>query len=154
MRKSKRSFLNLFNVLWTFIMATLGFTACEHTTACEYGMPTAKYKIKGKVIDSREQPTADIQIIVKQLQGGRPTHAYSWDTLKTDIQGEFLYELNDVTEDEFRIDWQDKKLGLFKHDSIDIEMPKPTGGKGWYRGESYEEVTIILKDEIDTEDGQ
>lgn len=151
MGKSKRKWLNVCNGVWTVIMAILGFTACEHMAKDEYGVPYAKYKIKGKVIDSQKNPTSDIQIIIKRMQGDEPINPLGWDTLKTDMKGEFFYKLEEVTEDKFRINWQDIKYGLYEEGEREIIMPKPTGGKGWYRGESSEEITIELEEQIDGE---
>ncbi len=155
MVKSKRNWLKVCNTLWALLAAVLGFTGCDQigTERCEYGMPTADYKIKGKVVDSQEKPVGDIQIIVKRVLGDNPDHHYSWDTLTTDKQGEFLFEKSETSEHKFRIDYQDIKNGIFKHDSTDVVMPNPTGGKGWYEGQSYKEKTIILE-EIDAEDGE
>lgn len=156
MGKSKRTWLKACNALWALLAAVLGFAGCDNiiNQSCEYGMPTADYKIKGKVVDSQEKPVSDIQIIIKKLRGSEPDYHYYWDTLTTDKQGEFLFEKTETSEHKFRIDYQDIKNGIFKHDSIDVVMPNPTGGKGWYEGQSYKEEIITLEEEIDTEDGE
>lgn len=125
----------------------MGFASCIGGEApAEYGMPYAKYEIKGKVQNEKKQPLKGMRMIVKE----HPPVASSYysdrkDTLYTENTGEYAFKKEDAwPRMSYRIVCEDP-AGVYKADSVDVEM-KPEGGKGnWYEGSDSKTVDFELK---------
>lgn len=80
------------------LLSLLGFTSCDsdsHDSPCEYGSPTAKYKVIGKVINEDGAGIPNIGIVFKSY--GYPI---SLDTLRTDTNGAYSGEFRGSRESE------------------------------------------------------
>ena len=151
----KKKWNHLVNSLLTGVLVLLGFSSCTNdddednggNIILEYGSPTARHEIKGKVVNTEEQSIQNIQVIVTPAKG---SYAWKTDTLTTDAKGEFTFEGgggSPVTK--YKVIWNDldgeANGGLFKSDSIDVETVKTEDGSGWYRGKGTANVKIVLK---------
>jgi len=141
----KIKLIKTYNVLITALLGLLGFaTACDLNEASEYGSPSAKYIITGKVSSSKtNQPIEHIRV----------TLGYT-DTCYTDVDGNYQVEAR-----EFPLDENDSVTVNFNDcDSIEngeytaldtsfvFRNPVFTGGNGkWYRGQTTKEVTVKLE---------
>lgn len=127
-------------------LVLLGFTSCsnsfdEEIMRVEYGSPTAKFQVKGKVTTDTDEALKGIQVIVRRSWSNDPLSA---DTVYTDGKGEFKTDelvtgsigpqkvyFNDIDGEE--------NGGSFKSDSIalsDSKMEKKQleEGSHWYVG--------------------
>lgn len=149
MKKSKKSLLIFANQVLSGILVLLGFTSCGNgifggETPDEYGSPYAKYEIKGKVVDPGQNPVPDARIIMRKgiYTEGAVRLIPRPDTVYTEKDGTYLYETEGLYE-MFRVVCEDSSEA-YKADSTEVS-PKPTGGKGWYKGSSSDEVNFELK---------
>lgn len=140
--KKRRDRLLLFcNSLLSGVLVLLGFSSCTREPSEEYGMPYAKYEIKGKVTNEQKETIDKTRVIVKQLDSSGKSF-YRVDTLNTNGSGEYQYLTKGFTES-YRVIAEDS-LGAYKADSTDVEM-EPKGGSGWYVGSDSKEVNFELK---------
>ena len=125
------------NWILTTLLGFLGFSSCEDNgddpgnIICMYGTPTASYTIKGKVTDQAGQALSDIQIIVSDM--------------------EFSYEPRpdfipiDTVKYNLKIN-PDENNPYYQADSLKVTFLRKDlqGGEGWNRGNTTQEVKIIL----------
>lgn len=74
-----------------------GFVSCDNgggDIPVEYGMPSAKYRVKGKVIDAdTQEPVPGIEVVTGAVHTGDGKEWLSYpDTLITDKDGAFAIE--------------------------------------------------------------
>ncbi|NDV57602.1 radical SAM-associated putative lipoprotein [Bacteroides sp. 519] len=152
-----KHWLRLYNCLLAGILTILGFYGCTSESPDEYGTPHAAYELKGKVINTNQQPLADVQIVVGQIENNQFLQwDYNRDTLYTNSNGEFIYK-NDYVwprklwRAKFTALQKNGNISIYKADSVDIDMGEPKGGKGWYAGKASKEITIIVKEKENAE---
>lgn len=155
MKNLQKNWIKVYNYFLVAILGLLGFSGCDKVEefAPEYGMPHAKYELKGKVINSRKGLLSDMQVVVGEIENRELLkYVYYRDTLYTDSKGEFFYK------DDYA--WPGSKLrakftgiqkngeiSIYKPDSIDVDMGELTGASGnWYEGKASKEVTINVKE--------
>ena len=126
------------NWILTTLLGFLGFSSCEDNgddpgnIICMYGTPTASYTIKGKVTDQAGQALSDIQIIVSDMEFSyEPRPDFIPDTpYGSHPVNDTLYENNPY----------------YQADSLKVTFLRKDlqGGEGWNRGNTTQEVKIIL----------
>jgi putative lipoprotein (rSAM/lipoprotein system) len=136
----KIKILKSYNVLIAGLLAILGFViACDSRD--EYGTPSAKFIVNGKVKSSEtDQPIENIRVT---MQG---------DTAYTDANGAYqvVNKWGFPTEQTYNIEFQDidgEINGEFYNLDTIVEFKNPifTGGDGeWYRGETSKEFDMTL----------
>ncbi len=136
----KIKILKTYNVLITGLLTILGFaTACDSKD--EYGTPSTKFIVKGKVISSEtDQPIENIRV---SMEG---------DTTYTDANGDYnvVDKWGFPTEQTYNIEFQDidgNANGEFSDLDTIVEFkdPKFSGGDGdWYLGETSKEFNVKL----------
>lgn len=123
MKKTKRTWLAVFNRLLSLLLLLLGFGSCGDDNGggmVMYGMPPAKYSVKANVLDETNKPIEGIRVSVK-------TNKYDNHTIGgglTNAQGIFedrVYEpdVNVVCED---VDGEAN--GVFEKDSVQADISK------------------------------
>ncbi len=140
-KKSRSRLLQLCNCLLSGVLVLLGFSSCTREGSEEYGMPYAKYEIKGKVTNEQKETISKAQVIVKQLDSSGKSF-YRADTLNVNGSGEYQYLTEGFTES-YRV-IAEEPSGVYKADSTDVKM-EPKGGSGWYVGSDSKEVDFELK---------
>lgn len=139
----KIRFLKTYNVLIAGLLTMLGFsTACDSKD--EYGTPSAKFVVKGKVKSSvTDQPIENIRV---SMEG---------DTSFTNARGE--YQIADKwgfpSDQTYHIEFRDidgETNGEFNvlDTIVEFKNPEFTGGDGdWYSGEATKEFDTKLNPE-------
>lgn len=141
----KKKMKRLLTGLLTGVLALLGFSlqgCSDDEPLLMYGTPTATHRIKGKVVDSenKSQGLSNIQVVI--IPG---SEGYYADTLYTDRTGEFSYDRGGGTRKKRRIIYEDTQNGIFKKDSLDIELQQVEKGEGWYQGVYEAEAMIEME---------
>ena len=135
---------------WLFPMLGIGAVAsCEDfPPACEYGCPYMKYKVQGRVTDEENHPIPNIQIL-------RADHADEDINLRTDAEGNFVYEGEDFPVDTMSLKFVDDD-GIEnggQHTSVkkSVTLTQVSEGDGnWDEGEfEAKDVEVVMpKEEI------
>jgi putative lipoprotein (rSAM/lipoprotein system) len=139
MKTVQTKLLKTYNAIITCLIALLGFsTSCE--PVMEYGTPSAKFIVKGKVSSSETSlPIKRIQVV---MQG---------DTVFTDDNGN--YRISDdegfPTDQTYNIQFKDiDNLTNGEFNDLDtiaeFKNPKFTNGDGWYEGETTKTLDVKL----------
>ncbi|MDR2950991.1 MAG: radical SAM-associated putative lipoprotein [Prevotella sp.] len=149
----KVKMLSVYSKILSFFLVLLGFSSCDSGGggAAEYGTPTAKFKVKGTIVDESEAPITKIKTVLgksyKTELGDRP---YYIDSVFTDSEGKF--ELNVVefpTSQEFILKIEDvdgDENGAFETKIETVEFKDPSftnGNNGWYAGETTKDIQAI-----------
>ena len=149
MKIIKHKFLSGYNVIITALMALLGFsTACEPLGGTEYGVPHARFIVKGKIVSSDgNMPVPDIKIRMQH-----DTITRFCDSVYSDSNGNYLVDLDDFPESQTYkikfIDTDGSANGEFQTLDTVVEFREPvfTGGKGsWDQGETQKTLNVALK---------
>ena len=136
-------------IRWQYVLggllALLGFSGCQDIgiIRCEYGQPSADFKIIGDVKDADGKPVKGIRVVVDP---GSAHPDYYKDTLYTDARGQFQ-------KDQLKYSWPDEfKDGKVKFEDVDgadngsfktkelkasdLSVKQTKKGDGhWYEGE-------------------
>lgn len=140
MKRVQIKMLKSYNVLIAGLLAIIGFaSSCDSKD--EYGTPSAKFIVNGKVTSSEtEQPIENIRVIMQN------------DTSYTNPEG--VYQVTDKygfpTDQTYNIKFQDVD-GEINDDFNNLDTivkftdPKFSGGDGdWYSGETSKEFDVKL----------
>jgi len=161
MKRMHLQLLKKANCVLASLLMLLGFSCTddegEGPIICEYGTPYANFQIKGKVVDTNDNPIPNTQIRINRNDAR--IYPYGWlhtDTVRTDANGEFDWKKTDfpilkyrfITED---ID-EEMNGGQFASDTTQVifDSEELTGGDGWYEGSASKEIKITLKEYVDT----
>lgn len=142
MKKVKIRFLKTSNAIIAGLIALLGFAAsCEKDSKVEYGTPSAKFIVNGKVVSSNSnQAIENIRVVMKG------------DTTRTDSEGKYqvVDEYGFPGSQSYDIQFRDTD-GAANGDFQDLDTivefvdPQYSNGSGnWYSGEATEELDIEL----------
>lgn len=151
----KRIALKTYAKIVAFLMSILGFIVGCGDSIVEYGVPSADFVAKGKVVDkATNQPIPNIQIVGKEDTGG--TNPLT-DTVFTKQDGTYTLEMNKVIGFPVKIYAEDvdgSANGLFAPDSMQItnkDVDRIKKGDGWYSG-MYEkkDANFSLKKSVAT----
>jgi len=131
-------------------LALLGFTSCEKEQATEYGMPHARYEIKGKVWNAAGEAVPGMGVLATEHYP-LPEAVFGQmaeEIVYTDINGEFVV-IQESSHNRFRMYLLDKvenPPGYEAVDSVDVDFEQVAleGGKGWYVGSATQHVNVRL----------
>lgn len=132
-----------------FLVSLFGIPqACfdDGTYVCEYGCPTVRYQLNGKVMDEDSNPVPGIKVSLEH-----PDNPYETDT--TSVSGKFVLDelLGGFSLEKVRVYFTDvdgpDNGGEFAADSLDLEVYRIEEGDGnWYNGAfKSDDVEIRLK---------
>jgi len=143
MKLAKIRILTGYNAIIGALLAVLGFgTSCEPWARCEYGTPSAKFIVSGKVVSSETNlPVQNVRVVMKG------------DTTFTNVSGE--YKVTDKygfpMSQTYSVKFQDiSGEALRKYSDLDttVEFKNPVFSKGdghWYSGETEKDIDVKLK---------
>lgn len=149
MKIIKRRFLSGYNVIITALMALLGFaTSCEPLGGTEYGVPHARFIVKGKIVSAQgNTPVPDVTIRMQQ-----DTNTRYCDSANSDSNGNYLVDMQGFpTSQTYLIKFTDtdgSANGEFETLDTVVEFKNPvyTGGDGnWDQGETQKMMNVTLK---------
>lgn len=152
MKQWKRKLWKTCNGVLATLLAWLGFSCLDENgnepIVCEYGVPTAAYSLKGHVVDSQGNAVADMPVVISD--GTFPYNYLIGDTVKTDANGEFIWENKRVEPRDFQtIQWKIVDTCRIYQDTTGITVFDPEsaeGADGWFIGRLSAEETIRLRD--------
>jgi len=153
MKIIKVKFLTGYNLIITALMAILGFfTSCDRFGGTEYGVPHARFIIKGKVTSSASnKPVPNIKV---RMDGDSATRTMMQaDSAYSDSNGNYVvsddYGFPDSQSYTIRFsDVDGSANGDFQTLDTIIEFKNPVftgGGSNWDSGETQKELNIVLK---------
>lgn len=147
MKKIRLRVLARVNVLLGAVLALFGCgskraVAVENQVVCLYGVPTATYKVSGKVTNEKHKPLQGVQVVVKGYNNYPIT-----DTLRTDHKGRYAADYTGYPADSLNIVVTDPS-GEYKADSTQIEVPWQEGASAFDQGEQTFKQNVQLKKNI------
>ena len=161
MKKKNEQWLRYSNRALSGLLMLFGFVSCDNggwDIPVEYGIPSAKSRGKGKVIDAdTQEPVPGIEVVTGAVHTGDGKEWRSYpDTLITYNDGAFATERTDFPSKKYRFivrDVDGDANGTYSNDSVEVEAGGFTGGLHWYRGVRSIDKTIEIKTETakDTE---
>lgn len=153
----KKRFYAFYAKLLSLTLVLLGFSSCDgdedepDPIICEYGVPSALYKVKGTVVSAETQePVKNIRAVMVEIRDGKE-YSYFGDTVFSDEAGKFTLKLHafPLSKVEFNIkidDTTDKETGSYesKIETVEFEEPGFINGEGiWYKGETEKDIDKI-----------
>jgi hypothetical protein len=145
----------LYGKLLSLCLILLGFGACDNSQVLdEYGSPSAKYKVSGKVIanDAQEQPIRNLKVSLTQYNGPENPLTPVLPPITTDANGQFNIEGPAFPLHNFVLQIEDvdgPENGSFSKLTQEIKF-QPSDYKGgdghWYEGEASKDVGTIKLD--------
>jgi len=153
----KVRFYRWYNALLGAILAFLGYSCSdgpdEYGTPVEYGVPTARYEMKGTVTDEHGAALQGIKVSLK-VETERNLYE-PIDSTKTDSQGSYLMKVNQgvlqfkgvklIVED---VDGE-KNGGEFQSDTVNVSAITPKkiseGNGHWNMGDYEINANVKLK---------
>ncbi len=143
--------ISFYSSILSFLLVLLGFSSCsEIDPKDEYGVPSAKFKVKGTLVDKTDNSTgiSGVKVAIGQLsRDGAPLKTYYVDSIVTNNTGGFNLGITDFPQSQkFVIKYedtntsQDENYGLTT-DTVRFENPSFTDGSGsWYKGEAVKDL--------------
>ena len=133
MKQWKRKLWKTCNGVLATLLAWLGFSCLDENgnepIVCEYGVPTAAYSLKGHVVDSQGNAVADMPVVISD--GTFPYNYLIGDTVKTDANGEFIWENKRVEPRDFQtIQWKIVDTCRIYQDTTGITVFDPESAVG------------------------
>jgi putative lipoprotein (rSAM/lipoprotein system) len=153
MKTIYRSLIKGTNWALAGLLSLLGFSCTDiNNNAPEYGVPHAKYSIKGAVTDTAGTPVPGIEILIK-TDHGAPIERKE---IYTNGQGGFDVTYSAFPREKFILTAKDvdgEANGSFKTDSVEVVFNKEDfyekGDGHWYDGAAKKELPpIVLKEEV------
>ncbi|MFV0538439.1 MAG: radical SAM-associated putative lipoprotein [Dysgonomonas sp.] len=146
----------LYSKIISSLLLLLGFTSCDSEgggggSIAEYGTPSAKFIVKGTLVDKTDNTTAiggmKVAIGYPHTDGAGIKKTYYVDSIVTNNTGGFSLSIRDFpTSRKFVMKYEDTdaaqngNYGLTT-DTVRFENPSFTGGKeGWYVGETIKDL--------------
>lgn len=144
---------SIYSKLIYFCLVVLGFSSCiKDDPVDEYGVPSAKFKVKGKVVSKEDQNTAikDIRIVmIDDVDESKIDYRLDGDTAYTNSNGLFEINTENFPLKKFKVKIQDidgDKNGSFEDEERTIEFNDSDfqgGSGGWYKGEATKDMGTI-----------
>lgn len=142
---------SFYSKLISFCLLLLGFEACiGGDPVDEYGSPSAKYKVTGKVVssDAEKTPITNMRVVMVQDVDENQNPYLTGDTVFTDANGQFEINRDNFLNSKFNIKVQDTdgdKNGLFEDKIQKIEFKDSDYKKGssWYKGLAEKDLGTI-----------
>jgi len=145
----------------SFCCLLLGFNSCDNEEGgdwVEYGSPSARYKVNGKVV-SAEEPEKGIENIQVVLTLPEEDEYIYWgDTVYTDRGGVFEINHADFPSNKIVIKFEDVdgvENGLFtdKSETVTLKKEDYKDGGSWYKGMATIDLgTVRLEPKEEVED--
>ena len=140
-----------YSQLLSFCLVLLGFNSCQKDDPVdEYGVPSAKYRVKGKIVSkgTPNTPIKDIRVVMINNVEENEYEYVRGDTTYTNSNGTFDITREDFPQNKFKIkidDVDEDANGSFDNQTIiiDFENENYTGGNSWYKGEASIEMDDI-----------
>ena len=159
----KKSLFKSFNWILTGLIGILGFAISGCPMRVEYGVPNAKYTVKGRVVSEANDPIEGIRVgfspkVWDEDIFDPPPEYYDYSPdpyVMTNAEGGFTLTTSGFpsANKTLNVYVEDTENGLFqpKMFPVDFSGVKPVGGSGnWYEGEYTVTRTFQLaKIEID-----
>jgi putative lipoprotein (rSAM/lipoprotein system) len=122
----KAKFRNLFRTVAGAILGLLGFTGCDLiggivNPVCEYGMPTADFKLVGEIKDQDNNPIEGLKVKYRHLNG-------SWTDEDGQVQEEWI-EQEFFTDKDGKVDAAVTNDWSMHSDGIQLEISDVDGEK-------------------------
>lgn len=148
---------SLYSKLISFCLLLLGFAACDSNgeelepIVVEYGTPSARYKVSGKVVssDAKKSPIKNIRVVmIEDLDESKYPYLIG-DTVFTDADGKFETTKYTYPMNKFNIKLQDvdgENNGLFedKVQKVEFQDSDLKGSTGnWNRGQAEKDLGTI-----------
>ena len=122
MKRVKLRFLMRINALLGMVITFFGCGTTKQNInreiMCLYGVPTATYKVSGKVTNEQHKPLQDMNVVVRGYKN-RPIS----DTVKTDAKGYYETTCTDFPVDTIHIVANDPAQN-YNTDSVSVAVPK------------------------------
>ena len=149
----------LYGKLLSLCLILLGFGACDGTNMVdEYGAPSAKYRISGKVVanDQEGQAIREIKVSLTQYNGPDNPLTPVLPPVFTNDNGQFLIEGPAFPLNTFVLQVEDidgAENGSFANltQGITFKSSDFTGGSGWYQGEATRDLGTIKLNPVEEE---
>ena len=143
MKTVETKFLKTYNAFILLLLALFGYACSKDpfSTKTEYGTPSAKFIVQGKVVSlSNDQAINNIQVVMKG------------DTVMTDQNGNYKVadKFGFPTDQTYTVRFKDVDgtlNGAFDNldTVVEFKNPKFINGDGhWYNGETEKDVTVKL----------
>lgn len=153
----------LYSKIISLLLVMLGFTACDSEEGggiAEYGTPSAKFIVKGALVDktANNKGISGMKVAIGYpYADGKRT--YYIDSIVTNNTGAFDVNIRDFpTSQKFVIKYEDTSTSQEGNfgiaiDTVRFEKPSFTGGSGsWYRGETTKDLgKVELSPAVDKE---
>lgn len=145
----------------SFCLIVLGFGSCSNDDdlVVEYGTPSAKYKVSGKVVsEDTKQPIKGIRVVMIENIDESKFPYIQGDTVYTNAEGKFdTGELLHFPHNKFKIKIQDidgANNGEFedKEQIIEFKSSDYIGRDRWYEGEAQKDMGTIELTPKDTQE--
>ncbi|MFT4221708.1 radical SAM-associated putative lipoprotein [Dysgonomonas sp.] len=153
----KNRVISFYSKIISFLLVLLGFSSCSLIDPKdEYGVPSAKFKVKGQVVDAEtENSIGNIKAAL-----GLPSEqdgvkgVYYIDSVYTGKDGKFEVDIRDYPDIRklvLKIEDSEKEIFETRVDTIDFTGSNFSGGSGnWYEGKAVKDlgkVTISRKED-------
>lgn len=152
----KIKLFSIYSKLISLCLILLGFNSCSDDDngggdpVVEYGVPSAKYKVKGQVVSSEEtkKPIKNIRIVmIEDLEEGREYYNEG-DTTFTDAEGRFEINRHNYPYYKYLIKLEDvdgDENGSFENNTQKIEFKSSDfkDGGSWYKGQAEKDMKTI-----------
>lgn len=163
MKKLNRRLIRGTNWALAGLLSLLGFAGCgkdnndDGEMRVEYGVPTANFKVLGRVTDEQGKPLSGMRVVasdVTTVWGKGPEQCYSGllrDTVYTASDGSFVREYSLFPADSVYIHMKIEDTAepsVYDSDSIAVGFAKGDlkgSTKHWYRGAAEKKVNVTLK---------
>lgn len=140
------------SVLFSAIIALLGFSSCEDDGGMNvvmYGAPYGEFEVKGTVTDVDGNPLENTQIIIRPVNidyeaKEHVDYYYNCDTTYTDVSGQFKVNNEHGFSEYLRIVAHPANKTL-ESDSIRQKLHYSGGDNSWYMGKAKITQDFILK---------
>jgi len=153
----KIKMLTIYTRIISFFLVLLGFSSCDGIgpdPVDEYGVPSAKFKVNGKIADAEseeEKAVKGIKVVIGQAYENETSkHVHYIDSVLTDKDGKFdLSVIEFPTSQKFILKIEDidgVENGLYETKTEDVEFSDPTfqnGSGNWYEGEATKDVGTL-----------
>lgn len=153
----KLKVLNYYNRVALFFLSVFGLLpSCDDgpifpSGGAEYGTPWARYKVSGKVLDSKTKEGINnigILAFTKHNIDDSVHFSVISDTIKTNKEGEYMSDLNVApTSDSVHLkffDVNNPATYQAKDTAVWFDADNLQGGDGWFAGEASQRDNIYL----------
>lgn len=143
--------------LIAFVLSVLGigstavFTGCENGGGggyCEYGTPSADFKISGVVTNSENKSAKGVKVVMQDTES-----SYLKDSTFSDESGNYEVTLEGFPDSQsfsvLFVDVDSSENGLLQDIDTTITFDNPefeNGDGGWYSGETSKTVNVSMKE--------